>query len=97
MELTEGMTYIVRIVGPSGMERYLCRGRAVSRDNATRYPHPSGALAAARKYHDAQTVPTYVDVIDEDDAERDVDDPDDIAAERSDIAYDRKVDRMLTE
>lgn len=64
--------YVVRVVGQSGMERYLCRGREVLLpESATRYPHPSNAWQAAYAYmikHDKVSV----DVIDMRDPERQV-------------------------
>lgn len=46
--------YVVRVVGPSGMERYLARGRMVERaDHATHYPHPSNARKAGVAYEAA--------------------------------------------
>lgn len=43
--------YIVRIIGPAGMETYLARGREVGRqETATHYPHPSNARQAGQAY-----------------------------------------------
>lgn len=43
--------YIVRVIGPSGMERYLWRGQEIERrENATHYPHPSSARRAMDSY-----------------------------------------------
>ena len=39
------MNYRVMIVGPSGMTRYLCRGK--ERENGTIYSSPSAANRAA--------------------------------------------------
>lgn len=65
--------YIVRIVGPSGMERYLRRGREVSEENATRFSSPSAACYAACRYQDTHpTAKFIVDTIDIRDPERQV-------------------------
>lgn len=42
------MLYRVLVVGPSGMQRYLCRGR--ERENGTFYTSPSAAERAATSY-----------------------------------------------
>jgi hypothetical protein len=43
--------YVAKIIGPSGMESYLMRGREVEcADNATHYSHPSAARVAIRNY-----------------------------------------------
>ena len=43
--------YVVRIIGPAGMETFLARGREVGREeHASRYPHPSNAEQAASAY-----------------------------------------------
>lgn len=43
--------YVVAIVGPSGMQTFLARGREVSRqEHATHYPHPSNAEQAGTAY-----------------------------------------------
>jgi len=61
--------YIVRVVGPAGMETYLARGREVAaQDVATHYPHPSNAWQAAEAYQ-AKTPRIYVDVLDTRDPE----------------------------
>ena len=64
--------YVVRIIGPAGMETFLARGREVGREeHASRYPHPSNAWQAARAYREkrAGEIFTY-DVIDTRDPER---------------------------
>jgi hypothetical protein len=39
--------YVIEVIGPSGMSRYLSRGKLVeSIDQASRYPHPSNASEA---------------------------------------------------
>lgn len=74
------MTYVVRIVGPSGMVRYLRRGRVVeNQDNATHYSHPSAAKRAAAD-HERRKYPVCspfkfrpaIDVFDPRDPERQV-------------------------
>lgn len=42
--------YIVEVLTPKGETAYLSRGRAVRRENATHYYHPSGAKRAAESY-----------------------------------------------
>lgn len=62
--------YLVRIVGPIGLESYLCRGREVdAQDDATHYPHPSNARRSAERFH-RKHPRLYVDVIDSRDPER---------------------------
>ena len=43
--------YIVRVVTGAGREGFLCRGRVVREEHATRYAHPSAALEAARRFN----------------------------------------------
>lgn len=65
--------YVVRVIGPSGMERYLYRAsREVESDGpATRYHHPSAAKAAGRSYEAKFKEPQFFwDVIDTRDPER---------------------------
>lgn len=65
------MSYCVRIVGPSGTETYLCRGREVSFANATLYSSPSAALRAMHALvRGRRIVPFVCDVIDTKDPER---------------------------
>lgn len=63
------MSYVARIVGPAGAESFLARGREVSAEQATRYAHPSAALAAIDRYL-ASNPGLYADVLDERDPER---------------------------
>lgn len=45
------MSYVVQVVGPSGMVTYLKQGREVQRREAARwYPHPSNAQKAIEDY-----------------------------------------------
>lgn len=67
--------YIVKIIGPAGMETYLARGREVGEQyQATRYPHPSNARQAADAYREKcekhYAVPPFVGVLDSRDWER---------------------------
>lgn len=65
--------YVVRVIGPSGMERYLYRAtREVERsETATRYHHPSAAKAAGRSYESKFKEPMFFwDVQDLRDPER---------------------------
>lgn len=62
--------YVVRIIGPSGMETYLSHGREVHSVNAaTYYPHPSNARVAADGYL-RRTPRIVAEVIDTRDPER---------------------------
>lgn len=64
--------YVARIVGPSGTEWFLCRGRRVDTlAQATKYPHPSSARAAIERAAWLRHG-FFVDVIDPDDPERKV-------------------------
>ena len=40
------MYYIVKVQQDKDAPQYLCRGRLVSKENATKYNHPSAANAA---------------------------------------------------
>ena len=64
--------YIVRIIGPSGMESYLYRAtRETRQETATRYHHPSAAKAAGRSYESKfKNPPFFWDVQDLRDPER---------------------------
>jgi len=63
--------YVARIIGPSGMETYLSRGREVRLENATRHSHPSAAWKAAQSYRKRHARETFTyDVIDTRDPER---------------------------
>lgn len=43
--------YVVKVVSPSGLERYISQGHFVSsQDAATRYPHPSAARRAGESF-----------------------------------------------
>lgn len=47
------MNYQVLVVGPSGMTRYLCRGKEVEYENRTIYSSPSAAYRALDAYQRA--------------------------------------------
>jgi hypothetical protein len=58
--------YVVRIIGPAGLETFLARGREVSyQHQATHYPHPSNAEQAATAYRAKRQSETFTyDVMD---------------------------------
>lgn len=60
------MSFIVRVVGPSGVETYLAL-RLVDREAADKFQHAEKALAVADALHGA--LGCYVDVVDPEDAE----------------------------
>ena len=66
--------YIVEVVGPSGMERFLTPNGEGTASEAIRYEKPSDAWEAANKYQDYArerwAVPPAVFVIDRTDGER---------------------------
>lgn len=65
--------YVVRIVGPAGLERFLVRGRETdSMEAATHYSHPANARAAEASYRRKYRQRIYTDVIDTRDHERNV-------------------------
>ena len=65
--------YVVRIIGPSGMERYLYRAskEVENPGMACRYHQPSAAKAAARSYESKfKNPPFFWDILDMRDPER---------------------------
>ncbi len=56
--------YVVEVLTPQGETKYLSRGKAVRRENATHYYHPSGAKRAADSWRaKLKDLPTEAKVI----------------------------------
>lgn len=64
------MRYIVRIVGPSGYERYLHRGGLYPYESATIYRVPYAARKAMDAFMKTDGGGRFAEVLDKDDPER---------------------------